>query len=818
MSALFVDVILPVPIPQLFTYALPQSMEPLCAIGMRVVVPFGRKKFYSGIVGTIHANKPEYETKEVQVILDERPVVLPRQLDFWAWMAEYYQCSQGEVYKAALPSGLKLESETQVVFNADHSAEQPLSEKEQLVVDYLEQQKCCTVNDLSQATGIGNVVPILNYLMSLGMIFVSEQLRDNYKPKIVQMVALSPAVRSEDALRKAFATLERAPKQLEMVMQLMSMAGYKASLEGASVIRADLLAKGGSATLLAELMKKGIFMQLEKVVGRLDTQLLDTLKPHPLSDVQQVAIDGIRQKFETRDTLLLHGVTSSGKTEIYIHLIEQYLAEGKQVLYLLPEIALTTQITTRLRRHFGNRLGIYHSKYSDAERVEVWNDVLEQKNFQIILGARSAVFLPFSNLGLIIVDEEHEPSYKQYDPAPRYHARDAAMVLARLHGAKVLLGTATPSIETYYNVKTDKFGLVELFDRYQGIQMPQIVVADVRDAKRKRQMKSHFTPLLLEHIGRALENGEQVILFQNRRGFAPYIECGQCAWIPKCEHCDVSMTYHKNSNTLTCHYCGSTRSLPQTCPACGSPAIETRGFGTEKIEEEIKLFFPDARVARMDLDTVRSRKAHEQMIHEFEQHQVDILIGTQMISKGLDFDGVSLVGILDADAMLNYPDFRAFERGFQLMAQVSGRAGRKNKQGTVILQTTNADHPVICQVVANNFAHHYAVQIAEREAFKYPPFFRLVHITLKHKDQNKVFKAAENLALGLRHMFGDRVLGPQTPVVGRIQSLYLRQIVMKIEKKSSPSKAKELIQRTIHALVAQPEYRSVLVQIDVDPV
>lgn len=817
MSALFVDIIIPVPIPQLFTYSLPEGMVGECVTGMRVVVPFGRKKFYSGIVAAIHSNVPDYETKEVMSLLDTHPVVLDRQLEFWAWMAEYYQCSPGEVYKAALPSGLKLESETQVVYNEAHSAQQPLSEKEQKVADYLEQQKHATLNDISLATGIANVMPIINYFIELGIVFASEQLRDSYKPKIVQMVALSLALRTEESLRKAFSALERAPKQLEMLMQVMSLAGYHKALEGESITRADLLAKGGSATLLAELMKKGMLMQIEKVVGRIDTELLDTLQPHPLSEVQQTAIEGIRTHFQSQSTVLLHGVTSSGKTELYIHLIEEQIAAGKQVLYLLPEIALTTQITTRLRRHFGNRLGIYHSKYSDAERVEVWNDVLNQTNFQVILGARSAIFLPFNNLGLIIVDEEHEPSYKQYDPAPRYHARDASLVLARLHNAKVLLGTATPSIETYYNVTSGKFGLVELFDRYQGIQMPNIVVADVRDAKRKKQMKSHFTPLLIDHIGQALANNEQVILFQNRRGFAPYIECGQCAWIPKCDNCDVSMTYHKHTNTLTCHYCGSSRSLPQTCPACGSPAIETRGFGTEKIEEEIKLFFHEARVARMDTDTVRSRKAHEQMIHEFEQHHVDILIGTQMISKGLDFDGVSLVGILDADAMLNYPDFRAFERGFQLMAQVSGRAGRKNKQGTVILQTTNADHPVIQQVIANNFALLYATQVAEREAFKYPPFFRLIHITIKHKDQNKAHRAADNLALGLRHTFGDRVLGPQAPVIARIQNLYIRQIVLKIEKKSSPSKAKDFIQRTIHALIAQPDYRSVIVQIDVDP-
>ncbi|MFT3740425.1 MAG: primosomal protein N' [Breznakibacter sp.] len=819
MQSLFADVVLPVPIPQLFTYLVPLPMIAQMEVGKRVVVPFGRKKLYSGIVYALHHNTPfAYEAKEVVEILDADPLVNALQLKFWTWMAEYYQCAPGDVYKAALPAGLKLESETHVVFNTAHETEVRLNDKELAVVEFVKKKKVCTILEIQNATEINNLLPIINRLIDEELVFANEHVRESYKPKTVNVLALSPGYRSEAALRKLFGTLEKAPKQLEMLMQFLSLAGYADALKGKTVERRRLIEKSeGAASMLATLIKKEVVLQIETEVDRLDFSHHATIPPYPLSDIQAETLRQIKDEHATRDVVMLHGVTSSGKTEIYIHLIGEQLELGNQVLYLLPEIALTTQITARLKRHFGSKLGIYHSKYSDAERVEVWENLRRHANYQIILGVRSSVFLPFTHLGLVIVDEEHEASFKQYDPAPRYHARDAAIVLAHFHGAKVVLGTATPSIESYYNAQTGKYGLVELFHRHQHIQLPQILVADVMEARKKKQMMSHFTPLLMEHLSKTLQNGEQAILFQNRRGFSPYVECAECATIPKCKYCDVSMTYHKHINHLTCHYCGFSYVLPGTCAACGAPALETRGFGTEKIEEEIKLLFPDARVARMDLDTTRTRKAHENLIGELETGNVDILIGTQMVSKGLDFEKVSLVGILDADSMLNFPDFRAHERAFQLMAQVSGRAGRKGKQGTVILQTANIQHPVVRQVIANDYKSLYDTQLVERQQFKYPPYYRLVELTVKHKDVNKTDRAAKNLALGLRHLFGDRVLGPHTPLIGRIQNQYIRQIMLKIERTASPQKAKEMVQAAIHSLVAQPEYRSVWIQVDVDP-
>lgn len=819
MQSLFADVVLPVPIPQLFTYLVPPYMEGQMEEGKRVVVPFGRKKLYSGIVYALHHQTPQaYEAKEVVAVLDIDPLVNPLQLRFWTWMAEYYQCAPGDVYRAALPAGLKLESETHVVFNTSHEAEVALNDKELAVLEFVRQKKVCTILEIQNTTEIGNLLSIINRLIDEELVFVNEHVRESYKPKTVNVLALSPEYRTEEALRKLFTSLEKAPKQLETLMHLLSLVGYADALKGKTVERGKLAEKGeGVATALVPLIKKGVVMQIQSEVDRLDFSHQATLPPQPLSDVQSNALQQIKQGHLEKDVVLLHGVTSSGKTELYIHLIEEQLQAGNQVLYLLPEIALTTQITSRLKRHFGNKLGIYHSKYSDAERVEVWENLRRHANYQVILGVRSSVFLPFSHLGLVIVDEEHEASFKQYDPAPRYHARDAAVVLAHFHGAKVLLGTATPAVESYFNAQSGKYGLVELFQRHQQIQLPKIVVVDVLEARKKKQMRSHFTPLLMEHLSQTLQNGEQAILFQNRRGFSPYVECGECATIPKCKYCDVSMTYHKHINHLTCHYCGYSYVLPGTCAACGSPSLETRGFGTEKIEEEIKLLFPEARVSRMDLDTTRTKRAHENLIGELEAGNVDILIGTQMVSKGLDFEKVSLVGILDADSMLNYPDFRAHERAFQLMAQVSGRAGRKGKQGTVVLQTANPLHPVVLQVIQNDYKSLYDAQVQERQHFKYPPYYRLVELTVKHKDVNKTDRAAKNLALGLRHLFGDRVLGPHTPLIGRIQNMYIRQIMLKIERTASPQKAKEMVQAAIHSLVAQPEYRSVWVQVDVDP-
>lgn len=816
----YADIILPVPLPKLFTYEVPESFGKSITRGMRVMVPFGKKKQLSGIVFELHGNKPEaYDTKPLLAILDTNPLVTPKQLELWRWIATYYQCSLGEVYKAALPSGLKLESETRFFYNPEFIESEKLPEKALLVLDYLSREKEGTLDDLNKITGLKNCYPIIKELIEQNALFPDEKVAEKYKPKEEWFLSLHPDSRSEDALKEIFDKLNRAPKQLHLLMQFIHKnGGVKKCTEGKTMARKELLEEEeNTSAALNELIKKNVLIQEALEVGRLDFSEAPVTEIKKLSLEQNSALGQIREGFVLNKPVLFHGVTSSGKTEIYIHLIEEFLNKGKQVLYLLPEIALTTQITNRLKAHFGNKLGIYHSKFSDEERVEVWNDLLKNDNYRIILGVRSSIFLPFSNLGLVIVDEEHENSFKQYDPAPRYHARDVALVLARQFEAAVLLGTATPSVESYYNVKTGKYHLVELNTRYEGIRLPEIKVVNTREAYRKKTMQSHFSPDLLELMAKALKNKEQIILFQNRRGFSPYLECAQCAWIPTCPHCDVSMTYHKNIDQLVCHYCGHSVSTYTTCQACGSPSLFTKGFGTQKIEEEIKALFPEAQVARMDYDTTRSKTGYEKIISSFEQGKLDILVGTQMVTKGLDFDRVSLVGILNADTMLNNPDFRAFERSFQMMAQVSGRAGRKNRQGTVILQTSNPDHPVIHQVQINDYQSFFNQQIEERELFKYPPFYRLIFLTVKHKNQSTVNRAANALARELRTVFGHRVIGPQVPPITKIQDYHLQRIILKVERTSSPAKAKELMQQCMHHILAQDPWRYVSIVADVDP-
>ncbi len=816
----FADIILPVPLPRLFTYEIPEDWISNVEIGSRVIVPFGKKKIYSGIIYSLHDNKPEeYETKEIISVLDEKPVVNEIQLNFWNWIAQYYMCTLGEVYKAALPSGLKLESETKVHYNKEWVLDQALSPKENQVLDYLAENNSATIQELNNLTDLKNSLPIVKSLLDREAVFINERLKDGYKPKTKKIIRLSEEYYKEQKIQNAFTELSNAKKQLEVLMTFFTLIGGANSSNYTKVIDKNELKEksNATATQIKELVKKGIFVEEEEQVSRL-TSYSDSLRGlHILNESQQNAFNEINQLFNEKNAVLLHGVTSSGKTEIYIHLIKEQLNKGKKVLYLLPEIALTTQITSRLKKVFGDELGIYHSKYTDAERVEVWNDVLNNRNYKVIVGVRSSVFLPFDNLGLIIIDEEHENTYKQFDPAPRYHARDAAMVLAHFHNAKVLLGTATPSLETYHNVELGKYGLVELFQRYEGIQLPNILTVNVLEERRKKKMSSNFSPLLIQNINQALENNEKVLLFQNRRGFSPYLECNQCSWVPKCDYCDVSMTYHKHNNQLTCHYCGNSYSLPRVCNACGSPSLETKGFGTEKIEEDIKIIFPEAKVSRMDLDTSRTRKSHETLINNFESGEVDILIGTQMISKGLDFDHVSVVGILNADSMLNFPDFRAYERSFQLMAQVSGRAGRKKKQGTVILQTSNPGNSVIIDVINNNFKHHFQTQMEERNAYKYPPYYRLINLTVKHRNQNTANQASDYLAEYLRSVFNHRVVGPQAPTISKIQNWHLRKIMLKLESGISLVKVKELINEAINTLVTHPGFKATIVQADVDP-
>lgn len=816
----YIDVIVPLPLGATFTYSVSDEWADAVRVGMRVVVPFGKKKMYTAIVSVVHTFKPQtiYEVKDVICLLDSQPVLRYPQLKFWDWVGSYYQAYPGDVYQAAVPAGLKLESETQVCINPDFEAETILSDKEQRILDALSDGKPVSVMELNKAADMRDVLPTLKVLLEKGAVEVNEALTEKFRAKTDTFVRLSDEARDADTLRRFFDELGRAKKQLDVLMMYIDLSKCLMPAKQREVSRKELLEKSGaSAAVLSGLVERGVLDTYVKEIGRLDVSETETSAVFPLNTFQKIAMLEIEKQFAEKPVVLLHGVTSSGKTEIYIHLIQKVLAEGKQVLYLVPEIALTTQLTSRLKRVFGKRLGVYHSKFSDAERVEIWNNVLNDKTYDVIIGVRSSIFLPFRQLGLVIVDEEHESSYKQYDPSPRYHARNASIVLASMHGAKTLLGTATPSIESYYNAETGKYGLVELHQRHEEMQMPVIEVVDTKEAYRKKLMEGHFSDVLLEKIKKALANKEQIILFQNRRGYAPYIECKGCAYVPKCKNCDVSLTVHKVFNTLTCHYCGYTEPIPNLCPVCKTPNLNTKGFGTEKIEDEIKEIFPEARVSRMDLDTTRSKKSYEKLISDFEQHKVDILIGTQMVTKGLDFEHVSLVGILNADNMLNFPDFRAHERAYQLMAQVSGRAGRKNKRGLVILQTSLPEHTIIGQVIRNDYAAMYKLQTEERRLFKYPPYFRMIQITLRHKDVQVVKQAAFAMGNSLRAVFGSRVLGPIDPPVSRIQNLFIKQIILKFEAEASPAKAKEILQEISDQLLAEAKFKSVRIGLDVDP-
>ncbi len=815
----YVDVILPLPLANYYTYSLPDEMAEKVKIGCRVVVSFGRKKFYTAIVANVHFSAPEaYETKDITELLDAEPILLPIQFRFWSWLSEYYLCTNGDVYKAALPSGLKLESETIVVYNPDFEANAPLPEKEQLILDLLSKEPEQCVTQLEKESGLKNVLSVIKSLLDKEALFIKEELKRNYKPKTEVRVRLTAEASVEERLRELFDELSRAPKQLALLMKYVELSGFMGKTPLKEVSKKDLLAKAtASPAIFNGLVDKNVFEVYYHEIGRLNRQQANVSEINALNTSQQQAFDAILASFEEKNVCLLHGVTSSGKTEIYIHLIQKVIDSGKQVLYLLPEIALTTQITERLQRVFGDKLGIYHSKFSDAERVEIWRKQLGGNGYQVILGVRSSVFLPFENLGLVIVDEEHENTYKQQDPAPRYHARNAAIILASMYGAKTLLGTATPSIETYYNAVSGKYGFVELAERYKDIQLPEIMPVDIKELTRKKRMSGQFSPMLLEKIRIALENKEQIILFQNRRGFAPMIECRTCGWVPRCKNCDVSLTYHKGINQLTCHYCGYTYQVPKSCPACGGVEMMNRGFGTEKVEDDIKLIFPEATVARMDLDTTRTRAAYERIIADFEGGKTDILIGTQMVSKGLDFDHVSVVGILNADTMLNYPDFRSYERAFQLMAQVAGRAGRKNKRGLVVLQTKSIEHPIIHQVIQNDYQTMYESQLAERQLFKYPPYYRLIYVYLKNRKEDLLSLMARTMAEKLRAVFGNRILGPDNPPVARVQTLYIKKIVIKIEANASMKKVRDQLLRVQREMVEDERFRSLIVYYDVDP-
>ena len=819
-SETYADLIIPVPLPKLFTYAVPEKLNLECEPGKRAIIQFGKKKIYTGIIKSVHHNKPNYETKDIISIIDNHPIINEIQFKFWDWIAEYYMCTLGEIYKAALPAGLKLESETNIILNneTDFSG---ISEKEEFIIGILTNENSLTISKIEKETDF-NVLPILKKLIDKGIVFAEERLKKSYKPKYEDYISLPDELNDETYLAEVLEILKRAKKQSDLLLCFIYLKKYGSerfnSLKPAeSFLKKDVLKHcNSSASHLKTLIDKGFLALQKKEVSRLIAEKYENIEIKNLNAYQKKALKEIKSKFTEKYVVLLHGVTSSGKTEIYIKLIKEQLAEGKQVLYLLPEIALTAQITIRLEKIFGEKLGVYHSKFNDNERVEVWKN-LQKGKFQVILGVRSSVFLPFDNLGLIIVDEEHENTYKQYNPAPRYNARDASIILAGLHKAKVLLGTATPSIESYYNAKSGKFALVELLQRYKDISLPEIKIADIKEARRKKQMKSLFAPDMLKGIDEALQNKEQIILFQNRRGFSPYTECETCGYIPKCEHCDVSLTYHKYTNQLICHYCGYSERATKICKACESPAMVTRGFGTQKIEDEIKQFFPDVKIARMDLDSTGSKKAYHKIIYDFENGNTDILIGTQMVSKGLDFDNVALVGIMNADNMLNFPDFRAHERSFQLMAQVSGRAGRKKKQGKVIIQTTDKKHPIIKNVVENNYEAMFISQSALRKQYHYPPFFRLIQLSIKHREKNITDLAASKLAEKLTAVFGRRILGPEYPVISRIKNRYIKTILIKIERKLSHKKAKELITASINDVKSDDKFKYVQIIADVDP-
>ena len=812
-ETLFVEVILPLSLAINYTYRVPFELNEQVAIGKRVVVQFGKHKIYTALVKSISQQPPEiYEAKYIIDVIDEQPVITETQFLFWDWITNYYLCNEGDVMSAALPTGLKLASETILVLKDELPDELVLTEKESLITAVLHNQQRMSIDEVVKLLGQKTVYPIINSLISKEVIYIAEEVIEKYKPLLKSYVTLSEIYKAEENLKQLFSVLERAPKQLDALLAYLKLAKKEKSIP-----KQQLLEESGSGqAALKSLIDKGIFEIEKRQVSRLSESNDEFELNFELSKAQQIAFNEIESQFEQKDVVLLHGITASGKTQLYIKLIEKAIASGGQVLFLLPEIALTTQIVERIKKYFGDKIGVYHSKFNDNERVEIWNKVLNG-SYQVVLGARSAVFLPFLYLKLIVVDEEHESSYKQHEPAPRYQARDAAVFLAHLHQTKVVLGSATPSIESFYNAESGKYGLVILNERFGGVQLPIQEVVSIAEETKRKKMTSYFTSVLVEDMSVALEKNEQIILFQNRRGYATILICATCGYAPKCVSCDVSLTYHKTSGKLHCHYCGYHQSSLNICPACGSVHIEQKGFGTERVEEELSLIFPDVKIARLDLDSTRTKNGMQQIISDFQDKKTQILIGTQMVAKGLDFDNVSLIGVINADTLLNYPDFRAFERSYQLLAQVAGRAGRRDKQGKVCIQAYDDSHRIIKQVVANDYAQMYADEMAERKQFNYPPFTRLIFINVKHKEANILNLAAQTLANSLRAQLGNRVLGPEQPLVARIRNYYIKQIIIKTEKSIAIQKVKSILKDTIKDFNAQKDFKSVITQIDVDP-
>ena len=812
----FVEVILPLSLAKTFTYSVSEAEYDYIKKGMRVAVPFGKSKIYTALVIETHENKPAlYDAKEIHQILDDKPIVTEIQIAHWQWIASYYMCAIGDVYRGAMPSALLLESETIISQKQDRFVDESLlSDDEFLIYEALQQQSSLKVQDIMSILNKKNIFPVIQKLVDKNILVLQEEVQESYAPKLVRYVKLHSKYESNEGLSQLLDVLKNANKQKEIVLSYFQLS---ASDKKPITVKKLIEVANSTSAIVKTLIDKEIFeeyfIQVDRVnfLGKIREEQLQ------LSQAQQIAFEEIKQSFTQKEVCLLHGVTSSGKTEIYIKLIEEYIKEEKQILYLLPEIALTTQLVGRLRDYFGNKVAVFHSKYSNNERVEVWQQVLEESpKAQIVIGARSALFLPFSNLGLVIVDEEHEQTFKQVDPSPRYHARDASIVLANSYKAKVLLGSATPSIETYFNAQSGKYGLVEIFERYGNVKMPEIELVDLKDKYFRKKMSGHFSDTLIEEVTSALSLGEQVILFQNRRGFSPIIECLTCGHVPQCPQCDVSLTYHKHKNQLRCHYCGYSMAKPTNCHVCSSVDLTTKGFGTEQIQQELVELFPNTKIGRMDQDTTRGKFGFEKIIDSFKNREIDILVGTQMLAKGLDFDNVSLVGIMNADNMLYHPDFRAFERSYQMMTQVSGRSGRSEKQGKVIIQTYNPEHNTIQQVVNNDYAGMYKEQLYDRQIYHYPPYYKLIKLTLKHRDFDKLKEGSMWLYQVMKQNLTIPVLGPEEPPISRIRNEYIRTIMVKIPTNQSLQGTKKTIQKMLNSFEAVAQYRAIKVSVNVD--
>ena len=827
METFFADVILPLPIEARFTYRVPQALNGKVAFGMRVIVPFGANKLYAAIVEKVHENAPkQFTVKYILDVIDDRPIISEAQIRLWQWIADYYMCTVGEVMAAALPSALRLASETKVKIHPDFDGDiSVLTPHELNVVELLVHRETMTVAEVAKTLQVAKVMPIIKSLVDKRVVITAEEIRNPYKPKKETVMRILPPYDNETAFMALLDKLNAKPSTSQQSDTLLAFMMHTRK-DGryhfdAAVSKSALLHdKSVSQSSLQTLVKKQILISEDRVISRLADYSSDQASEVQLTVPQETAYQEIKKNFEQHPVTLLHGVTGSGKTEIYIKLIDEVLKQGKQVLYLLPEIALTSQIVNRLRKYFGDRVGVYHSRFNEYERVEIWNRVLsgadETSKYQLILGARSALLLPYKNLGLVIVDEEHDGSYKQIDPAPRYHARDAAVMLAQIHGAKTLLGTATPSLETYFNTQLHKFGLVELMQRYADSKLPDIYTVNMNLATKRNEVQGLFSHFLIEQMAAALERKEQVILFQNRRGYAVRMICHTCESMPKCQYCDVTLTYHKKTNLLKCHYCGYAIEVPRECPTCHSTDIEMKGFGTEQVEDTLAEIFPEARIARMDTDTTRSKNAYQQIISDFDEHKTDILVGTQMVTKGLDFDRVRVVGILNADALISFPDFRAFERAFQLLSQVSGRAGRKEVPGKVVIQTFQPNHAALKYVESNDFAAMYQSQIAERQQFRLPPITRMVKITLKHTEEQTVLAAAMQMQTMLREAFAGNVMGPAAPLVSRIQNYYLQDFWIKLNRDNTLSARKRQLGEVIRQFKQLSQFKKVRCVVNVD--